>query len=163
MSARKQKVDLQKTTMAEIMDKIWSQICEKHGITALTENQKHSIKGIQEGKDVFIGTKTGSGKSLSYEAAPIIFDDIAVTLIVAPLVGIMKEQVDHLSKLGYKAILIEADTAIEAVARGYYNFVFGSPEILVGDPKWRDVIKSSNLSERLRLVVVDEAHTIVHW
>jgi hypothetical protein len=38
---------------------------------------------------VFIGTKTGSGKSLSYEAAPIIFEESAVTLIVAPLVGIM--------------------------------------------------------------------------
>jgi superfamily II DNA helicase RecQ len=74
------------------------------------------------------------------------------------------KQVDHLCKLRYRAILIEPDTTIEAVASEYYNFVLGSPEILVGDPKWRDVIKiSSDLSERLRLIVVDEAHTIIHW
>ena len=45
-------------------------ICEKFNINSLTDNQSKSITAIIDGKDVFVGMKTGSGKSLTYEAIP---------------------------------------------------------------------------------------------
>ena len=46
-------------------------ICDKFNLEALTVNQVKSFKALADGKDVFIGTKTGSGKSLSYESIPV--------------------------------------------------------------------------------------------
>ena len=47
-----------------------AKICEKFNINSLTDNQSRSITAIIDGKDIFVGTKTGSGKSLTYEAIP---------------------------------------------------------------------------------------------
>ena len=48
-------------------------IGDKFNLEALTVNQVKSFKALADGKDVFIGTKTGSGKSLSYESIPVLF------------------------------------------------------------------------------------------
>lgn len=52
-------------------------------------------------------------------------------------------------------------TDVERVTSGYYNFVFVSPEVLVGEAKWRDALKNPEFQKRHRLIV--EAHTIIHW
>lgn len=77
-----------------------------------------------------MGTKTGSGKSMSYECVPILFEK-DTTLIIASLPSIMKEQVLYLKELSFEAIYIgmEADD-IKAVKSGQYHFVFGSPTLL---------------------------------
>lgn len=54
-------------------------------------------------------------------------------------------------------------TDVERVTSGYYNFVLVSPEVLVGEAKWRDALKNPEFRKRHRLIVVDEAHTIIHW
>ncbi|XP_062570049.1 ATP-dependent helicase wrn-1-like [Saccostrea cucullata] len=138
-------------------------ICEKFNLNSLTENQKLAISSLRENRDIFIGTKTGSGKSLTYQCVPIVYGENSVTVIIAPLISIMKEQVESLSSLGYRAVYIEGSTDVERVASGYYNFVFGSPEVLVGETKWRDALKNPEFKKRHRLIVVDEAHTIIHW
>ena len=81
--------------------------------------------------------KTGSRKSLIYECAPLVFKETGVTTILAPLNSIMTEQVERLQQLGYRATYIRAETDRESVMNGYYQFLFSSPETLVGDPKWR--------------------------
>ena len=50
-----------------------AKICEKFNINSSTENQSKSTTAIIDGKDVFAGTKTGSGKALTYEAIPVVF------------------------------------------------------------------------------------------
>ena len=55
--------------MADFQAKIY----DKFNINSLTDNQSKSITAIIDGKDVFVGTKTGSGKSLTYEATPVVF------------------------------------------------------------------------------------------
>ncbi|XP_061190432.1 ATP-dependent DNA helicase RecQ-like [Saccostrea echinata] len=148
--------------MAAPIDKLFLEICNKFGIV-LTLKQKQAITGLFNFKDVFVGTKTGSGKSMTYECAPILFDN-GTTLIIAPLTSIMKEQVDRLKGLGYKAIHIGTEEDdIHGIRNGHYHFVFGSPELLVGNEMWRDVIKSSSFQNNHRLTVVDEAHTVVQW
>ena len=109
------------------------------------------------------GTTSGSGKSLSYEVITIVFGETTVILIVASLVGITKEQVERLNfVLGYRTLFTEPNTDFEVVANGH-NFVFGRPEVLVGDPSWRNTVRSYEFVERLRLIVVDKSQIILHW
>ena len=117
---------------------------------------------IFNGKDVFVETKTGSGKSITNGCAHILFDK-GTTLIIAPLTSIKKQQVERLNGFGYKTIHIETEEHdIQEIKNGHYHFVFGSPELLVGN-KWRDIIKSPSFQAHHRLTVVDEAHTVVQW
>lgn len=74
----------------------------------------------------------------------------------------MKEQTQRLCKLGFKATYIGRDpTEDDAINEGIFKFIFASPEALVGDRKWRDV--RANLRDRIKVIVVDEAHTVVQW
>ena len=55
------------------------QIQDKFHIEALTDHQIEAIKALRQGQDVFVGTKTGSGKSVIYECSPIVLKDTGVT------------------------------------------------------------------------------------
>ncbi|XP_033730565.1 ATP-dependent DNA helicase RecQ-like [Pecten maximus] len=137
------------------------EVAERFNIESLRENQIKGLEAICTGKDVFVGTKTGSGKSMIYECVPVIFPN-AIVVIVAPLVSIMKEQTDRLRNLGFKATYIGKDLAEEEyIINGEFNFVFGSPEALVGERKWRNMLTS--YGDRLKVLVVDEAHTVIQW
>ena len=70
----------------------------------LRENQKRGVEAVLAGRDAFVGTRTGSGKSLIYECIPVIKPGIVV--VVAPLLSIMREQVDKLHNLGLSATYI---------------------------------------------------------
>lgn len=142
---------------------IYKQICDKFQISSLTAYQEKAIKAISEGNDVFVGTKTGSGKSMTYESFPVIKPGSTV-LVIAPLLTIMSEQSEKLQKLGFKATYIGKNVSEnEAIEQGKYDFVFGSPEVLVGDTKWREILKSDVYQKHMALIVVDEAHTVVQW
>ena len=123
----------------------------------------HPLAPQYEGKDVFVGTKTGSGKSLTYECIPLIYSGSSV-LIISPLVSIMSEQCKKLVELGFSATYIGKDhTEDEKIINCDYDFLYGSPEQLVGDMKWREMLKSEVYQSKLREIVVDEAHTVVQW
>lgn len=96
-------------------------ISENFNIHCLTENRRLTISCLKENRDVFIGTQTGSGKSLTYECVPLVFGETAVT-VVTPLVNIMKEQLERLSSYGYRAVYIEVK---ELQAATTTSFVLG--------------------------------------
>lgn len=128
----------------------------------LRENQEKAINAVLCDRDVFVGTRSGSGKSMIYECIPVIKPGIVI--IVAPLLSIMKEQVEKLNKFGLSATYIGKNSEeIERIETGQYEFVFGSPERLVGESRWREMLKSSEYRRRLQLLVVDEAHTVTLW
>ena len=94
----------------------------------LTDNQVVAMRSYVEGKDVFVGTRTGSGKSFIYECSKILFGKSSVCVIISLLLSIMKEQVNRLSYVGFTATYIgKKDCNIDDVTQGYYQFVFGSP------------------------------------
>ncbi|VDI74708.1 ATP-dependent DNA helicase RecQ [Mytilus galloprovincialis] len=127
----------------------------------LADILEKAIKAISEGNDVFVGTKTGSGKSMTYESFPVIKPGSTV-LVIAPLLTIMSEQSEKLQKLGFKATYIGKNVSEnEVIEQGKYDFVFGSPEVLVGDTKWREILKSDVYQKHMALIVVDETHTVV--
>ncbi|XP_052690587.1 ATP-dependent DNA helicase RecQ-like isoform X2 [Crassostrea angulata] len=147
--------------MAEL--DVVNRVCRKFNVKSLTEQQISAIDALNRGRDTFLGTKTGSGKSLVYESSPVVLGENGVTTVIAPLNSIMSEQIERLDKLGYRAVQISNDTDREAVTNGYFQFVFGSPEYLVGDDKWRDVLRSNIFTPKHNLIVVDEAHTVIQW
>ena len=81
-----------------------------------------------------------------------------------PLVTVMDEQCRKLSDLEFRATYLGLDTSQnEFIENGDFDFVFGSPESFLNQKKWRDMLKSSVYQEKLRLIVVDEAHTVIQW
>jgi ATP-dependent DNA helicase RecQ len=76
----------------------------------------------------------------------------------------MKEQCSKLNKLGFNATYIGKDASeSDQIIRGHFKFLFGSPEQLLGEVKWREMLKSDVYQENMRALVVDEAHTVIQW
>jgi ATP-dependent DNA helicase RecQ len=96
------------------------------------EGQEHAIAAIVDGRDALIVMPTGGGKSLCYQLPAMMLDGI--TVVVSPLIALMKDQVDALVAKGIPATLINsslADTEIEnrisRMARGEYRLVYIAP------------------------------------
>lgn len=137
-----------------------NRVCRKFNVKSLTEQQISAVDALKKGRDTFLRMKTGNEKSLEYESSPIVLGENGVTTVIAPLSSIMSEQIERLNKLGYRAVQISNDTDREAVTNGYFLFV---SEYLVGDDKWRDVLRSPIFTSKHHLIVVDEAHTVIQW
>ncbi len=80
----------------------------------------------------------------------------------------MEEQVKRLKELGFSALQIKCGTKDHTtekrlVETGAYAFVFSSPEYLLGEEVWRDVMQSSVYRDKRVLLVIDEAHTVIEW
>ena len=85
--------------------------------------------------------------------------------LVTPLISIMKEQSAYLTSLGFRSTYIGKDKDEEAdILNGNFDFLFASPESLLAVPvsTWREML-GQNENIRFRLMVVDDAHTVLHW
>lgn len=136
-------------------------------VEKLSAEQEKAIDSLLAKKDVFLSLRTSGGKSLCYMAFPIFYEysnslDVQPqVLIISPLLSIMKEQTDLLASKGFTATFIGKDKSEDAsILDGKYQFVFSSPEAILQNDKWRDMLSGS---KSFRLFVVDEAHTLVHW
>jgi ATP-dependent DNA helicase RecQ len=136
---------------------------EHFGFDNFREGQHEVIESILAGKDVIVVMPTGSGKSLCYQLPAMILD--GVTLVVSPLIALMKDQVDALRARGLPATFInssipepEQRARIEALRRREHKLVYVAPERF----------RSSRFNAALRsipiaLFAVDEAHCISTW
>ena len=136
------------------------------------EHQRKVIEGYCSGKDVFLSAPTGSGKSLTFEVAPYVFDYLengerlevcSVCLVVVPLVALMKDQVASLVARGISAASVGADCTreqVKEISEGKYALVFGSPEALFN---CHQSISHGKLRKNLKAVFVDVSHCIAKW
>ena len=136
------------------------------------EHQRKVIESYCSGKDVFLSAPTGSGKSLTFEVAPFVFDYLhhgerqevlSVCLVVVPLVALMKDQVASLLARGISAASVGADCTseeVKAISEGKYSLVFGSPEALLNCHR---SIFRGELRKNLKAVLIDESHCIAKW
>lgn len=122
----------------------------------MTDKQSKTISAIEQAKDVFLCTRTGSGKSLTYEYFPVLHPGKCV-IVVAPLLFVMQEQCFKLNNLGFKA------TDFRESEQRAFDFVFGSPESFINNSNWREMLKSEIYQSKLQLIAVDEAHTVIQW
>ena len=85
-------------------------------------------------------------------------------VIISQLLSNMRKQVNRLSNFGFTATYIgKKDCNIDDVTRGYYQFVFGSPEILVGTDEWRGIFRHPEFSPRHKLTIIDESDAVYQW
>jgi ATP-dependent DNA helicase RecQ len=136
----------------------------KHfGFDDFREGQRDVIGSILEGKDAVVVMPTGSGKSLCYQLPAMILD--GATLVVSPLIALMKDQVDALLARGLPATFInssipesEQRARIEALRRREHKLVYVAPERFRSS-RFNSALQSIPIS----LFAVDEAHCISTW
>ncbi len=133
------------------------------GYDNFREGQEYLIDSILKGKDVLGIMPTGAGKSLCYQIPALVLEGI--TLVVSPLISLMKDQVNALTQAGVRAAYINSSLterqtwlAIENAKKGIYKIIYVAPERLeVGS--FIDFAVKGNIS----MVTVDEAHCISQW
>ena len=132
------------------------------GYETFRPGQRRIIDAVLGGRDCIGVMPTGAGKSLTFQLPAKMLP--GVVLVVSPLISLMKDQVDALTRLGFKAIVLnstidfdERRRRLAALRRGEVELVYVSPEGLEGS--LRSILADCQVS----LVVVDEAHCISQW
>lgn len=140
------------------------QLLEEHfGFREFLEGQEHVIETILSGQDAVVIMPTGGGKSLCYQYPAMAIDGI--TIVVSPLIALMKDQVDALARKGIPATYInsslsqsEIDARTNGMTQGQYRLVYIAPERFKSDRFTRALAPLS-----IALFAVDEAHCISQW
>ncbi len=132
-------------------------------LEAFRPGQAEVVEAQMRGRDVLAVAPTGSGKSLSYWVPAILSDGL--TVVVSPLIALMKDQVDRLVAHGVRAAFINStlDSAeqrrrLEAASRGDYQLLYVAPERF-SRPGFTDRLATM----AVRRFIVDEAHCISTW
>ena len=133
------------------------------GIRHLREGQEAVIAHVLAGRPTLATMPTGAGKSLCYQLPAQLLPGI--TLVVSPLIALMKDQCDKLGELGIAAVQLnsalnaaEIATAEQAITDGRARIVFTTPERLA-DAEFIAALSAHPVS----LLVVDEAHCVSQW
>ncbi|WP_425539151.1 DNA helicase RecQ [Microaceticoccus formicicus] len=133
------------------------------GYDDFRDSQQEIIDAIIDGRDVLALMPTGSGKSLCYQVPAMLMD--GVTIVISPLISLMKDQVDSLNQVGIPSTYInssldfdEINTRMSALVSGVYKLVYIAPERL-STPYFIDMLASINVSQ----IAVDESHCISQW
>ncbi len=127
------------------------------------DGQERIIAAILAGQDTLAIMPTGGGKSLCYQLPALIMD--GVTVVVSPLIALMKDQVDALERRGIAATMInstisggEQQSRIEGLRRGEYRLVYVAPERF-RHRAFTEALRTADIA----LLAVDEAHCISQW
>ncbi len=134
-----------------------------YGYEAFRSGQAELIEAILAGRDVFGIMPTGAGKSICYQVPALMLPGI--TLVISPLISLMKDQVTALNQMGVHAAYLNSSLtpgqyrkALELARGGRYKIIYVAPERLMTDG-----FLDFALHTELSLVSVDEAHCVSQW
>lgn len=133
------------------------------GYDEFKAGQKKIVEGALDGKDVLGIMPTGGGKSLCYQLPAILMDGIS--LVISPLISLMKDQVDSLDEIGIPGTFINStledndlNHRLQEIRQGKYKIVYVAPERL-NTYAFVRLVKDIKIS----MVAIDEAHCISQW
>ncbi|AFQ12046.1 TPA: DNA helicase RecQ [Bacillus pacificus] len=133
------------------------------GYSSFRRGQDETIKNVLDGKDTVCIMPTGGGKSICYQIPALVFE--GTTLVISPLISLMKDQVDTLVQNGISATYInssisstEANQRIQLAKQGHYKLLYVAPERL-------DSIEFVDqlIDMKIPMIAIDEAHCISQW
>lgn len=133
------------------------------GYDAFRPLQAEVIESVLKREDTLVVMPTGGGKSICYQIPALIFEEL--TVVVSPLISLMKDQVDQLRELGVNAVLLNSSLSPEEYTRntllirkGQARLLYVAPETLVR----RDTLALLD-SVTVDCLTIDEAHCISEW
>ncbi|MEG0377594.1 MAG: DNA helicase RecQ, partial [Eubacterium sp.] len=136
---------------------------EYFGYEAFRPGQKQLIDSILCGKDAVGVMPTGAGKSVCFQVPAMLLEGL--TLVISPLISLMKDQVESLIQSGIPAACINSSLGaseyryvLEQTQKGAYKILYVAPERLLADG-FLDLVDTLNIS----MLTVDEAHCISQW
>ena len=142
---------------------IYGVLKDYFGYEEFRKGQEKLIRGSLEGRDVLGVMPTGGGKSLCYQLPAILMDGI--TIVISPLISLMKDQVDSLKEIGIAGTFInstlnqgEFANRLREIRENKYKIIYIAPERL-NTYIFSKLVKEINIS----MVAIDEAHCISQW
>ncbi len=142
-------------------------LTEVFGFGAFRADQEAVIDVLLEQKSALLLMPTGMGKSLCYQLPSRVFasQGQGLTLVISPLIALMKDQVDAALKKGLKAAFINSSLTGEERASRYRKLAAGDYELVYVTPERFRVpeFRESLLKNHLALLAIDEAHCISSW
>lgn len=134
-----------------------------YGYDSFRDGQEELIDAILDGRDVFGIMPTGAGKSVCYQVPALMMDGI--TLVVSPLISLMKDQVRALNEMGVHAAYLNSSLtynqyklALANASRGQYTIIYVAPERL----ETQEFLTFA-LQAPICMVSIDEAHCVSQW
>lgn len=145
------------------MPKLLDTLKQTFGYSEFRPLQRDIIETALAGRDVFALLPTGGGKSLCFQLPAL--HRPGLTVVVSPLIALMKDQVDQLQAAGVAATFLnstlgaaEAKTRLRGLHQGEYRLLYAAPERLMLD-NWQENLRSWNVTA----LAIDEAHCISEW
>lgn len=140
------------------------QILQKfYGYEDFRPGQKKVVESLLNRNDTVAIMPTGAGKSICFQIPALLFE--GVTLVISPLISLMKDQVDSLRQLGIAAVYINSSVSkaqlykdLQDISAGFYKIIYIAPERLTSE-YLPDSFKNLNIS----MVAVDEVHCLSQW
>ncbi len=133
------------------------------GYSSFRPLQKEVIENILLQKDTLVIMPTGGGKSLTYQIPGLIFEGL--TIVVSPLISLMKDQVEQLKELGVNSVFLNSSLNqldyqynVEQIKNGEVKLLYVAPETLLIE-RTIDMLDKLNVS----CITIDEAHCISEW
>src|SRR6516165_10334481 len=136
---------------------------EHFGFRRFRPGQEKVVRSALSGRDTLAMMPTGSGKSLCFQLPGLVME--GSTIVISPLIALMKDQVESLAEKGISAVAFnstmssrERQEAEEFVQSGAKEFIYTTPEQLA-NREFRSLLHRAPIN----LFVVDEAHCVSHW
>ncbi|UWD47497.1 DNA helicase RecQ [Clostridioides difficile] len=134
-----------------------------YGYTSFRKGQESIINSILNKKDVLAIMPTGGGKSICYQLPALILD--GMTVVISPLISLMKDQVDALKAMGINAAFInsslgnkEFNEILNNIRKNTYKILYIAPERL-DTQEFLELINNNEISQ----IAIDEAHCVSQW
>ncbi|WP_315117167.1 DNA helicase RecQ [uncultured Clostridium sp.] len=147
----------------QLLNEALTALNEYYGYKSFRQSQEEVIKSILENKDTIAIMPTGGGKSICYQIPALIFNGI--TVVISPLISLMKDQVDGIKELGIKCDYINSSRNNSEIREILFNLSSDKIKLLYIAPErlesqeFCELMKDLNISQ----IAIDEAHCVSQW